>query len=755
MKRILTVLASLLILLVFGLLLFGFFFNAQIEAKVAKQVAERSENKLSFSNTELSFFSSFPNISCRLSDINIQSLAQAEHLDVHIGLMSALMRKPVITNATLRNATIELVKDEKGWNYKNLFETQPSATNQSADIALELKNTILDNITVKMIDNGKLWAIGNIKEASVDVKIQDGITDLVLDGSLQVSSKDIDTTAYSDVYLEMKHTLLDNSNTITFQNTHIQNAIFLEGIFDLGVSGSDTQLGIRIDDLEVEDIIGYLPVSYRDVIIDRDISGSANGDLVFQNKILKTENLQIDLGNTQLRCKGEYNVTNRILSDIDISGDLSGDIIPIMLPDSTQVKGKGNLEIESLQVPQWNLNAERQNNTNDLLLKGKFDGFAIAIQDSEWIECSSGDFTMKGPRYTMDNIVISHGSSSLNLNGNINIETGKEIDIRIKSKYLDVAEIWATAKRTGLISSSSSEQKQKHIFNYEGTITTHIEELVFEDIEVEEIHSNVELEYEQIDFDAKGSAFSGQVEMDGILDLYRGIHLETDIITKGIQISTCLEQCKNFGQAFITSENMMGEVNSVGFYNFYWNDNFEYLEDDTRVLISTKVNDGELNNLEMMKKFSTFIKSKDLERIKFTSLQNYIEIDGRDLYIPTMFIQSNASNFTLNGVHSIDHRILYNIQVNAGQVMMNKWKKHDPSLKPQPAQKGWFNLYYQITGTTDAFNYERNKRLVKASFSRELLRKERIYQALLDRFGYLEDLKPPADWSSIPEYELN
>lgn len=750
MKRILTILGSILVLLLLGLLIFAFFFHTQIESQIAKQVTERSEGKLSFSDTDLSLFNSFPNLSCRLTDINIQSLAKAEHLDVNIGLLSAIMRKPVIQNATLRNATIELIKDDKGWNYHNLFETKENSA--SKNLRLELKDTYLENITVKMIDNGKLWSVGHIKEAQMDVSMDKGITDLYLNGAIQVAAKVIDSTAYHQVQLNLKHTMTSSTNYAEIKDSYIDGAIQLEGTYDLSPSGSDTHMDITLNDLEVEDISMYIPIQYRENITNSDFSGSANGALLFSSKILSTENLEIEINDEKLLCQGKYDVTQNQLSDVNLKGRLNSSALTILLPDSLHVNSRGIININKAQISKWNLNEPKKR--PHILADCTFDDFAVSFLDSEWLEAGRGDIILDGSRMGLNNVVLGLGQSSLLVHGSMDIRSGKEIELAIKSKYIDVAEIWKTAKAAGLIS-ESGQKTSKPVFDLEGKITAEIDKLIFENANIEDIEGSVDLSYETIDFEAKGDAFSGSIEMGGTADLFEGLHMETDIITKGVQLERCLIECKNFGQEFITSDNMKGEINSVGTYNFYWDDSFNYLKENTKVLLSAKVTEGELNNLEMMKKFSAFIKTKDLERIKFSSLQNYIEIDGENLYIPTMFIQSNATNLTMNGIHSVDHQILYNLEVNAGQVLMNKLKRHDPDLKPQPAQKGWFNLYYRISGRLDDFKYERNKRLVQASFERELLRKEKIYQRLLDRFGYLEELKPPSDWSSIPEYNLN
>ena len=122
--------------------------------------------------------------------------------------------------------------------------------------------------------------------------------------------------------------------------------------------------------------------------------------------------------------------------------------------------------------------------------------------------------------------------------------------------------------------------------------------------------------------------------------------------------------------------------------------------------------DGELVGLQMLEDFSSFIHIEDLRRIKFSRMQNYLEITNRRIILPAMLIQSNAVNLTLSGTQTFDDEINYKVRVNAGQVLLNRIKRHDADLDPLPAEKGWFNLYYSMVGTLDKYEMKRNKKCV-------------------------------------------
>ena len=180
------------------------------------------------------------------------------------------------------------------------------------------------------------------------------------------------------------------------------------------------------------------------------------------------------------------------------------------------------------------------------------------------------------------------------------------------------------------------------------------------------------------------------------------------------------------------------------------------MDEKLRVLASVNIQDGELVKFKMLEDFSSVIKAKDLKHIRFTNMQNWLEVRGGKLYLPTMFIQSNAVNLTVRGEHSFDHDIDYGIKVNAGQVLLSKLKKHDPLLKPQKAKKkGWFDLYYAITGTLDEYDIKTSKRQVQKDFEKSERRKQEIKRLLEKEFSSIKTVKTEnwRDKAPIPEYD--
>jgi hypothetical protein len=114
-------------------------------------------------------------------------------------------------------------------------------------------------------------------------------------------------------------------------------------------------------------------------------------------------------------------------------------------------------------------------------------------------------------------------------------------------------------------------------------------------------------------------------------------------------------------------------------------------------------------------------------------------------------------NLTVSGEQTFDDKINYNIKVNAGQVLANKFKKHNANLKPIKAGKeGFFNLYFNINGTLDDYRYATNKKLVKEEFARSERQKRQIRGTLIRAFGApLNMLREPAGLQDAGEPAAN
>jgi hypothetical protein len=230
--------------------------------------------------------------------------------------------------------------------------------------------------------------------------------------------------------------------------------------------------------------------------------------------------------------------------------------------------------------------------------------------------------------------------------------------------------------------------------------------------------------------------------------------MDGDWIMKGVEIKEVMSSFENFDQTFITSDNIKGKTNVWAHVKIPYDDSGNIIKNGVSVQSAIHVKDGELKDMKTLEDFSKYVHVDDLKDIHFNEFRNYLKIENSKVYIPVVFIQSNAINISVSGEHSFDQHILYDLKINAGQAASNKLRKLDPLKRFKPARKsGWINLYYILSGTTSNVQYKQDQREVLSGFEQSAALKENLRNYLVDHFGYDVYWLEPNEWEDIPEYK--
>ncbi len=314
--------------------------------------------------------------------------------------------------------------------------------------------------------------------------------------------------------------------------------------------------------------------------------------------------------------------------------------------------------------------------------------------------------------------------------------------LNISAKELDLQGIMAV-----LVPESEENKKESSVAKQEdidlsfasylhGDFKADIDAFSYGDIKGKNFEGKVSFRGVEVNITGDAEAMGGDFGIEGEAYLLDKPTLKTFLVLENVNVKEFFRQTNNFGQDFLTYKSLRGLLDSRMIIDASWNEKGIFQDKKLTVLAEMKIRNGEMINFSMMDNFASFVKVRDLKHIKFTELENWMEIKKGKIYIPTMFIQSNAANLLVSGQHSFSQKISYNIKVNAGQIIASKFKKHNPRLSPQKAKKkGWFNLYYTIKGSTEDFDYRTDKRGVKKAFAREENRKRRIRRVLNKEFG--------------------
>ena len=319
-----------------------------------------------------------------------------------------------------------------------------------------------------------------------------------------------------------------------------------------------------------------------------------------------------------------------------------------------------------------------------------------------------------------------------------------DLDRLIGITEVKVAQGRFASKGIGVPDSVKKEniQRKEAITNFlDGTFKAEVTEFNYDLIEGESFNGSLEFKNKQMSLVGEAGAMGGSFDIDGTGYFEKLPKFKAKIACNDINAKEFFRQGKNFGQEVLQFKHIEGTLNANMVVSTTWDTDGNFLYDELRVIAGIGIKDGELNDFELLEDFSAYVNPRDLERVKFVDMQNWLEIKNERIYIPVMFIQTNAMNLLLSGEHTFNNDIDYNLKVNAGQVLLAKLKSNS-GVRPQPAKKnGLFNLYFNVSGNTEDYEVTTNKRKVKKEFTFSEYKKEAIQKALADEFSKKEVTK--------------
>ncbi len=324
----------------------------------------------------------------------------------------------------------------------------------------------------------------------------------------------------------------------------------------------------------------------------------------------------------------------------------------------------------------------------------------------------------------------------------------------------------APAEEKDSLLTDNNVQRERLTSFLQGSFSTTIATLKYGNVIAENFKGEIAFDNSIMNLKSvTAQAMEGNFELNSRIHFVKEPYVEAFLDCNKIDIRQFLDQLDNFGQEVLTAENLHGTLTSLIKLNVFFDSLGNFKQDELFVVADVNIDNGELVNFKMMESFATFVKMQDLKDIRFTNLKNQFKIEHSKMYMPAMFIQSNAINLVVGGEYSFTHDMDFKIKVNVGQVLANKFKRYNPDNAPIKAkQQGLFNMYARIYGNLyDDYKYKigpkDTKKALEAQLSQELPAINNTLRAEFAKSGAstasenkLQQLKEPAQWEDIPEY---
>jgi len=796
-KKILWFILLGLIGLVLLLLLTIFVFSDKIGEKAIQAIQDTTTSEIAVGQSRLSFLTYFPKAGIKLKDVSIKDTNQevlfnSEEITFKINLASLIGAKLNLQSVKIKNATLRIIKDEKGkWNY-NIFKTKEGGN--EPEFRLDIHKALLEYCEIIYEDRQEDFSTSIfLLKAGVNFNYTTDEFLIAMDARSVLDHITVGNDSFLiDKSLTFKINLTGNlnSNKYIFENSSILmsgNAFSLLGSIDLLEKSTIYDIELKCESAELNQLIQLLPNEQNDLYSQLSPKGIVKGAITYRGKSSSTNqpelNVNFDLTdgfltssrlNTKLENLNAFFHLKNTRHNTSINFATSGGTLqkhPLSVKGVVDLNKYSSYSIDiSAKVPVFLVSslagltvidkASGDIYFNNVLFRygpkyktpsqGNIKGENLKIRwHGESLEIPTASIHLDQELIVVEDFQLKGWKSELSVKGQVkdymslmNENKSTSYDLSIATSRLDVDrwisffnELNKDEPETETVEAPTNE-----FFISYGREKAHIQldlnDIKYESLRIGQLAGRIELGDNHLIFDLDTKAFGGEINAKGNGELKEDLVLNCYLSGKKVNLEQLLFQFDEFDQEFVTSKHLKGNLESKLYMDLYWDKNGNFMPEKFEAKAALIVTDGSLNNLPILEEFSTFVKTDDLRKVKFTTLHNLLEIKNREVFIPEMFIQSNALNMNLCGTHTFDLQMDYALQVNAGQVVMNKFKKHNPSLTPNRARKkGLFNLNYRISGFPENFQYATDKKTVSKMLEDSDRKRDQIRNFLISKFG--------------------
>lgn len=502
---------------------------------------------------------------------------------------------------------------------------------------------------------------------------------------------------------------------LTFRN------VSLKGEFDNGRSRTTETYTLKLFGFNAGINAGVIQgeltlINFLKPTITVSLTSSLNLDKL--DEIIQIEALQSISGKLDLNLKFSNSLKN--LQKFSITDFISSKTSGSMKISNVSLKLKND------PVSYHNLNGTFRFNNKDLLV----DDFRGNINES--------DFSMKGHFLN----ILAYAFTP-------------EEDIKIRADFssskLNMDDLLSFRK-----DNKGSRYRMKFSDRLNFNLDLDIKNFTFGTFNAQNIRGNAVMKNNRLQIsDATLHSMEGKTMLSGSID---GNYPDKFWVTftadiQDVNISKLFFELGNFGQQNITSEQIRGKMDATIYYKSFIDPELNIDPKSVYALGDISIRQGELIKYSPLYKLSKYIKKRELEHIRFSTLKNQIEIKEEVVYIPEMDIESSTLNLRIFGSHTFKNSIDYHVRVLLSEILSKRDKKKEEEIEgifPEDDGLGQTTLYLHMTGNAEDPNIKydtkevrkkisadmnKEKQEIKEVFKREFSRKDQNRQSVQDEFN--------------------
>lgn len=276
------------------------------------------------------------------------------------------------------------------------------------------------------------------------------------------------------------------------------------------------------------------------------------------------------------------------------------------------------------------------------------------------------------------------------------------------------------------------------------TIKMDIDKLNFRKFKSQNITGVLKLRNKILSSDALTfSSMKGTVNMSGTIDATRPDSLLMTFNTKikGLDIHELFYELENFRQQTLTDKNLRGITDVEMQFSSRWSKALIINPKSVVVDGNVKIYNGELHDFSPILALSRFIKVSELQHVKFSGMQNRVQIYDRKIFIPSMEIKSSALNLTCSGSHTFNNKVDYNLKLLLSDVLGKKAKENNTEFgQVEDDGLGKASLFLHMTGDASNPKFAYDKKAVMKKIQTDIKTEKQTLKDLIKKeFGTKKD----------------
>ncbi|MBX7181775.1 MAG: AsmA-like C-terminal region-containing protein [Bacteroidia bacterium] len=239
-----------------------------------------------------------------------------------------------------------------------------------------------------------------------------------------------------------------------------------------------------------------------------------------------------------------------------------------------------------------------------------------------------------------------------------------------------------------------------------------LDELNFKKFQAKNITGNATLKERVLSMNGLNlESCGGEVFLSGSLDGRRSglLKVQGSTKVKNVEINKLFLATDNFGQEFITANNIRGFGSLDASFSFPMNSKLDISSDMLIVETNVSIEKGELIDFSPLEKLAKFVDLNELQSIQFSKLSNHISIKDRQIVIPQMDVGNNVINIRVEGVHDFTNNVDYHFRLQLADLLAKKFEKNNGSeFEEEEEDGGKTSVYLRMKGkgSNPLFSYD-------------------------------------------------